>query len=421
MRRQKWAQSKAPTKLSVMFGENDTTWSSLIVDQQTAPPAIPADTFNQWIRGRRVFVSSVIDDEMSPARGAVREYLLSRGADAVMWESLAPADARPEDAYLVGVDQSELFVLLLGTRYGRSDATGYAPTHKEGNRAVERRIPRLIFERNVPTSERDGRLNDWVQSLYAEVSGARYSSPTDLVAQLDARLREFASMADAYWIKLGQVVFTGTVRRRTTQGQTEFIVQATVRDARVRRALAELGSMPSRIRADRLTWNAETHPVSVDAVESETIGVSADKVIVRCLAAKDYYGSRAGLLMSIGTSGGRSIGPAAQAEQWAKRSLFCEERNERDQWRSSSDMLDSMTAPQGLTLPQVLATEKATGWLAEGLSRLYLVERLDAKYGGHLLKLTVGPATSTGVRINAELQVGDEPPVSILGTAPIVR
>ena len=78
-------------------------------------------------------------------------------------EEITPRDEGPQRAYLTGVDRSSVFLLILGSRYIITDQTGYSPTHQEGNRAAEQRIPRLLFElASLKDSERDGRLNDWL-------------------------------------------------------------------------------------------------------------------------------------------------------------------------------------------------------------------------------------------------------------------
>jgi len=127
-------------------------------------------------------------------------------------EEITPRDEGPQQAYLGGVDRSSVFVLMLGRRYGVTDQTGYSPTHQEGNRAGERRIPRLLFTLGtVNDPDRDGRLNDWLRSLRNELSGASFATANDLVGQLDARLREMAARSERLWIKLGALVFPGIV------------------------------------------------------------------------------------------------------------------------------------------------------------------------------------------------------------------
>ena len=259
---------------------NGSSWTSLILERRSAPPAIPDTQYRAWLASQRFFVSSVMDDEMTPARDAVAAYLKDRGTEAVMWEEITPRDRRPQQAYLEGVEQSSALLLLVGSRYGRSDESGYSPTHQEANRATELDLPRLLFERDgIPPADRDGRLNDWMGSLYSEVSGARYKDPGDLVRKLEKQLRELASSQDTYWVKLGPLVFPGTVVRRSSRGVSEFSIRAVLREPAVRRAVAGLlGHQGGRVAADRLTWALETHPIQVLSIESKSAATSADEV-----------------------------------------------------------------------------------------------------------------------------------------------
>jgi hypothetical protein len=234
-----------------------------------------------------------------------------------MWEGITPQDRRPEGAYLAGVDTSSIFVLMLGLRYGKSDDTGYSPTHKEANRAGDIGIPRLLFERAVHPGERDGRLNDWIGSLHAELAGARYTTPEDLVAQLGQRLRELAGGQDTHWVKL---LFPGTVRQQSQQGTTTFHVGAALRDTNVRRAVAALGHGPSGYpytgaRNLQLTWGGQTLAVEVASVDVQSTGVSADEVKIVCMAmapsAQHSYAALGGVTFR---GPGGVVGPADQVK-----------------------------------------------------------------------------------------------------------
>ncbi|MQA92111.1 MAG: DUF4062 domain-containing protein [Gemmatimonas sp.] len=139
---------------------DEAIWSDLIIEAAATPPPIDAQRFREWMSGQGVFVSSVMDDEMRPAREAVRSWVRAAGGTPVMWEELAPRDQHPRRAYLEGVDRSSIYVLLAGTSYGVQDSTGFSPTHQEGERAKERSIPRLLMEStDVPRQQRDGYLN----------------------------------------------------------------------------------------------------------------------------------------------------------------------------------------------------------------------------------------------------------------------
>lgn len=391
-------------------------WQDLIIESGATPPRIDDQRFREWMSRQRVFVSSVMDDEMRPAREAVRSWLHDWEAAPEMWEELAPRDQHPKRAYLDGVDRSTIYVFLAGTSYGVQDESGFSPSHQEGERAKERSIPRFLMEKaDVERSQRDGYLNRWIGSLYNEVSGGQYLSPEDLTRALEVRFREMASAHATPWIKLGQVVFPGRVARRGGY-QGEISVVARVRDGSVRRALSDLGHLSSRVRADRLTWAGESHPVRVTDVQVNTVYATEDDFTVTCSYPQQYFGPDSGVMpVSYGHNGGTE----SQVAIWARHMVFGEPL---DRGRHRSDMLLSMSVPDGVpTLPDVLREHQASGWLAEGLTRLYIVEELVTQHGGHFPRLEAGPATASGVRVDIQyLPAGHNvTPVLIGGVIPL--
>lgn len=130
----------------------ERVWSDLIIEAVATPPAVDDVRFREWMSRQRIFVSSVMDDEMRPAREAVRRWSAAWGAAPEMCEELAPRDQHPKRAYLEGVDRSTLYVLLAGTSYGVQDESGFSPTHQEGERAKERGVPRLLMNTRSGTA-----------------------------------------------------------------------------------------------------------------------------------------------------------------------------------------------------------------------------------------------------------------------------
>jgi len=63
-------------------------------------------------------------------------------------------------------------------------------------------------------------------------------------------------------------------------------------------------------------------------------------------------------------------------------------------------------APEGPTLPEILARDQVLGWAAEGLVRLYLAQGLVIKFGGRFERLDVGPATASRVCVHASFRPG---------------
>jgi hypothetical protein len=375
----------------------ESKWSELIIESGAHPSTLSEERFREWMTGRAVFISSLMDDEMRPFREAVRAYLHRIGSLPVMWEEITPRDEQPQSAYLGGVDRSSAFLLLLGSRYGAADSTGYSPTHQEGNRAAESRKPRLLFVlETVKDSERDGRLNDWLRSLYNELSGGTFTSATDLVAQLDARLREMAAQNERVWIKLGRIIFPGAVTSRFEGNNGgQFIVTARVGDGRVRRALVELGQPFSRSDANRLTWADKSFPIRIESVAIETEFTAEDVVRITCGTPQNWQGgtgSNISMMFSVGTATASEL-----ASVWARRALLGE--HYEGGTTRGLDLTRSFSEPDAPTLPEVLRESGASGWLAEGLTRLYAVEELNRRYGAHFEYLEIGPAISAGLRI----------------------
>lgn len=374
----------------------ESVWDRLILEDRPKPPVLTDEQFRRWIDCRQLFVSSRMDDEMAAVRASVRSALDALGAEPVMWENVAPSDAPAERAYLEGVDRSSVFVLLLGSRYGTADESGYSPVHKEWNRASRSSIPRLVFTRSdVQPSERAGRLNDWLRSIRNQVSTREFDDAEDLVDALRDRLRDLAARQRSTWVKLGLIVFPGRVHQQTGDvGGTAYRVEGTVRDGSVRRALSGLGDRTgSQVGADRLSWPNETSPVRVQKVNVTTAVADEAEIEVVCETPRDRSGSRSGSVMAgMGATIG-GAGPAEQAALWARRALFGEEVEQS----GPGDMLHSFTSPEGPTLPEVLESCNVHGWVALGLARLYAVEGLITRHGGHFERLDVGPATATSL------------------------
>ncbi len=396
---------------------NETQWQELIIERHGIAPPLSDDQFRSWMTGRHIFISSVMDAEMNPDRLALRSWVRSWGATPVMWEEFTPRDERAAHAYLDGVDRSQLFLLLLGTSFGISDADGASPTYRENEQAALRGLPRLLFLKDgVSDVDRDPKLTRWIRSLYNEISAARYRDPVDLTQILEQRLRETASAQESPWIKLGPIIFPGKVRKRIVSGETQFTVTASVRERRVRVALGELSGWQRRAGTDRLTSGFETWPIEVVETEIDSQKLSSDEVILTCRS--DARRSDGGMgFGSFTDHTGRSAGPADQAVMWADQALFGGPRPSRQSGLS----MERWVAPEGPTLPEIIAREDARAWLAEGLVRLYTIEGLVKKFGGQFDRLDVGPATANGVRVDAVFQPGghSQATAAIRGIVPI--
>jgi hypothetical protein len=376
------------------------SWNNLLIETTARPQPLAEERFREWVAGKGIFISSRRDAEMNPVRQAARQYLYEIGAHPIMWEGMTPIDEASEQAYLNGVDQSDIFVLLVGRSYGIADSTGYSPIHKEGNQATKRKIPRLIFKlEGIQDSERDGRLNDWLFSLYKEVSVASFSTHS-FVSQLDARLREMAARSYRFWIKLGNLVFPGLVKSESipSRGGNHFTVTARVTQGSVRHALLSLGKLYRSDQAyiNRITWSDQSFPIQVDSVSTDSEFTTENLVRIECTTPQNFHGYSGDTSRMIPVSGGvrgNSLGPADLAYIWATLAIFGKEV-EIDS--SLLSLAQSFTRPDTSPLPELLRTTKASGWIAEGLTRLYIVEEFLQRYPGYFEYLNPHSAPSTG-------------------------
>lgn len=293
---------------------SDSSWDDLVIERAAHPAALTDQEFRDWMTGRRIFVSSLMDEEMTPFRSVMRHLVEQWGGVAVMWETITPRDERANIAYLEGVRASDLFLLTLGRRYGIPDESGYSPTHKESDLAAKLGRTRLAFNSSaIKSSDRDGKLNDWIGALYTELSLGKYHDAETLENGILVRLRETAAQQETYWVKIGRMVFPASVISRTSGDGTVLTVTATLRDRDLKRELLRL---QDNLRlASRLTWGAESTPVNVKSVVIEDRSSSRFTLELVCGVPRDRYNGGAMWEVSSDEQG-RRFGPADQMERF---------------------------------------------------------------------------------------------------------
>src|SRR5713101_3191434 len=102
----------------------------LLIDRAAAAELPSADSVRGWARERRAFISSVMA-ELAAERQAVAAGVRAVGLRAVMFEEFGGRDADPEEAYLTEVEGSDIYIGILGSRYGKQLRTRFSPTHTE--------------------------------------------------------------------------------------------------------------------------------------------------------------------------------------------------------------------------------------------------------------------------------------------------
>lgn len=92
----------------------------------------------------RVFVSSVIFG-FEQFRNAARKAVELTGNTPIMAEDFGARPDAPQRACLDGVRDSDIYLLLIGSRYGASTTGGVSPTEEEFDEAQRLRLPVLAF------------------------------------------------------------------------------------------------------------------------------------------------------------------------------------------------------------------------------------------------------------------------------------
>jgi hypothetical protein len=139
-----------------------------------------------------VFVSS-IQSGFEDERAAAREGIESFGSRALMAETAGAAPASPRDALLELVEDGDVFLLIVGPRYGEVGASGRSPTEDEFDyaRSLGKDILVLVYDgpRDRAVEEFLRRVQGtWEKGYYAP----RFNEAAQVVGLTVRSLRELA-------------------------------------------------------------------------------------------------------------------------------------------------------------------------------------------------------------------------------------
>ena len=228
---------------------------------------------------RTVFISSVMAG-MTAEREAARGAVESIGGKVSMFEFLGGRDDHAETAYLTGVQSSDVYVGVLGVRYGTPDRTGYAPTHAEYNEAIRAGLRISVW---ATTAEVDGRQRDFLNEVRTFHTTGSYSSPDELTR----RLAEVAAADHSPWCKVGHVLFRA---HRYSDDGTQVLVEASIRDDDIVAELERLrpGDWHGR-QQSRITCARRTHEVEINSVVVEATAGRSRLVRIEATKARESY------------------------------------------------------------------------------------------------------------------------------------
>lgn len=347
-----------------------------------------AEDFRRWAAGRTVFLSSEMR-ELGELRRVVADALRDTGFSVVMFEDLGGRDENAERAYLDGVARSDIYVGVVGDRYGTMLPSNRSPTHEEYLEA-RRRGKRISIWIERDGARRQGNAVDFVQELQTFHTTGQFTDANDLVRRLLERLAEIAADDQAPWVKVGDVCFRAS--RIRDEGST-IVVTAEVRDADVADALEAM-------RPDAFSRGTETSIVtSRRAGEGRVAGVVVETSMaslheVELEAEVEWAGGRGGSM----ESSFNGLTPDDQTEVGLRFALLGEPLpSELDNnfgfMIDTSDPLAEMS-----TLMLSPAAE-------ESVARLLVAERLlGSGRASRLVRFTFGPVHAGERRVEIEYE-----------------
>jgi hypothetical protein len=337
----------------------------LLIDHAAAaaPPSDAAVT--EWAVEQRVFISSVIVG-YEDFRVAAAEGIQALGGEPVLFERFGGRDGDPTAAYLNEVRSCDIYVGLLGEKYGRPLPSRFSATHEEYREAERHGLRLSVWAQGGV--DREGHQQSFLEEIREFNVTGGYTTPEDLKAGLVGRLRDIAAEDLSPWVKLGNVIFRA---REITEGGGEIQVKSAVKSPDVAQALHELRD-PFTRRRTTLTYAGRSLGAQVKEVETTTRAARSQQFTIGAQVAE----LPAPTTFSVSGQGWDDL-----TETAIRVSVLGEESP--DQWATGLDLPNPFAA-----LAAASVSEEALRPIAE----LLLHEALAVHRGVVRMRLRLGPS-----------------------------
>jgi predicted HTH transcriptional regulator len=142
-----------------------------------------------------LFISSV-QKELAAERRAVKDFithdpLLSRFiSDVFLFEDIPAADRKPDDVYLSEVEQRDIYLVILGDKYGWKNKDGKSATELEFEHATKTHRERLVFVKGNDDKVREPDMAKLVSRAGRQVTRRRFLDTPGLIRKVYASLVE---------------------------------------------------------------------------------------------------------------------------------------------------------------------------------------------------------------------------------------
>ena len=137
----------------------------------------------------KIFISSV-QKELAAERRAVKDFithdpLLSRFiSDVFLFEDIPAGDRKPDDIYLGEVEQCDIYIAILGNKYGWKNEDGKSPTELEFEHTTKTHRERLVFVKGNDDKAREPEMAKLVSRAGRQVTRRRFSDTPGLIREV---------------------------------------------------------------------------------------------------------------------------------------------------------------------------------------------------------------------------------------------
>lgn len=143
----------------------------------------------------KVFISSV-QSEFSQERQLIFDFirndeLMGQYFEPFIFEQIAAQDKNPRQLYLDEASSCQIYLLLIGKKYGNILPDGISPTEKEYQAAGDGNAWRVAFISDLDGQQREEKEEGFFRKVQSELSYRVFSNPSVLVSLVKQSLYEY--------------------------------------------------------------------------------------------------------------------------------------------------------------------------------------------------------------------------------------
>ncbi len=148
----------------------------------------------------RIFISSV-QQEFSSERKSLAQYIrrdafLGRFFEVFIFEEMPAKSQSAAQVYLSEVEQTDIYLTLIGANYGYEDSEGFSATEREFDLATKLHKDRLIFIKRIEDDKRHTKEKNFIKKVEQCVTCKSFGEYEELCSAVYASLARYLEEND---------------------------------------------------------------------------------------------------------------------------------------------------------------------------------------------------------------------------------